>query len=376
MKLKNSLVAAAVVAICGGLPAQSWAESFEEKFTFSGFGTLGGVVTDEDDFDFRRDQQPDGASTSADAGVDSNIGVQVNFQANSWLSATVQGLAMRRDEHDMNMEIEWAFVKATPLPGLTLRAGRMAMPTFLVSDSRNVGYANTWLRAPNEVYGLAVVPRIDGGDVTYTREVGSVRLTGTMMAGSSEALAVGQHFNMRNILGGNLQLQKDAFTVRAGTVSGDVTVSPVQQDKYSFHGVGVSYDKGNVLAQAEYVQRRSSNFYNTVSADGWYTMGGYRFGAFTPYAIVAQTKPHTSTSEPPSPFGTLSGKQQTFSAGLRWDAMSFAAIKLQYDHVDADGTNGISFEQPGAPIVPGFPNSMFISVDTVNVISATIDFVF
>jgi hypothetical protein len=376
MKLKYPLVAAAVVAICGGLPAHSWAAGIEDKITFSGFGTFGGVVTNENDVDFRRDQQPDGANKTIDTGVDTNIGVQLNFQANSWLSATVQGLAMKRNEHEKEMQIEWAFVKATPLPGLTIRAGRMAMPTFLVSDSRNVGYANTWLRAPNEVYGLALVPRLEGGDVTYSKEVGSVRLTGTVLAGHAVANAVGQQYPMHDVLGGNLQVQKGAFTVRAGTISGDTEISPVEMDKYTFHGIGMSYDEGNVLAQAEYVQRRSDLYYNTASADGWYAMGGYRFGSITPYATLASTKPHTSDSKPPSLFGTISGKQQSFAVGMRWDATSFAALKFQVEHVDADDTNGISFTKGGPDIFPGLPNSMFISVGSVNVLSASVDFVF
>lgn len=373
MKLKHPLVAAAVVALCGGLPSQARA-GIEDKVTFSGFGTLGAVVTNDDDVNFRRDQQPDGANKTIDTGVDTNIGVQLSFQANSWLSATVQGLALKRYEHEKNMEIEWAFLKATPLPGLTLRAGRMAMPTFLVSDSRNVGYANTWLRAPNEVYGLALLPRIEGGDVTYTHELGSVRLTGTVTAGHSEANVVGQSISMKNVHGANLQLQTGPYTVRAGKVTADAR-APGIVDKYQFTGIGVSYDKDKVLAQAEYVQRRSDTFYNTVASDGWYAMGGYRFGALTPYAMASKTKPIHSDSEAFSPF-RLSGKQDTLAAGVRWDATSFAAIKFQVERVDADGTNGVSFTKPGPQIFPGLPNDMFVSVDSVNVYSATIDFVF
>jgi hypothetical protein len=376
MKAKYPLVAAAVVAVCSALPAQSWA-GIEDKVTFSGFGTFGGVVTNSDDAHFRRDQQPDGATTTIDTGVDTNIGVQLNVQANSWLSATVQGLAAKRTEHGKNMEIEWAFLKASPLAGLTIRAGRMAMPTFLVSDSRNVGYANTWLRAPNEVYGLTLLPRIEGGDVTYTREVGSVRLTGTVMAGQSQANVVGQSIAMKDVRGGNLQLQKGPFTVRAGKVEAEAQVEPGVTDIYEFTGVGVSYDKDAVLAQAEFVQRRSDNFYNTVAADGWYAMGGYRLGAFTPYAMVSKTTPKSSDSKVPSPFGThISNNQQTLAAGVRWDATSFAALKFQVERVDADGTNGISFAKPGSAIMPGLPNDIFLSVDSVNVFSATVDFVF
>ena len=374
MKSKFPLVTAAVVALCGGAVSNAWA-GVEDHVTFSGFGTLGGVVTNNDDVDFRRDQQPDGANKTIDTGVDTDVGVQLNVQATSWLSATVQGLALKRYEHDKNMEIEWAFLKATPLPGLSVRAGRMAMSTFLVSDSRNVGYANTWLRAPNEVYGLALLPRIEGGDVSYTKQVGETRLTGTFMAGHSEANVIGPTIPMKNVRGLNLQMELGAVTARAGRVTAHAE-APGIRDKYSFNSLGVSYDKDEVLAQAEYVQRRSDSFYNTVAADGWYAMGGYRFGSFTPYAIVARTTPKHSDSEPPSPIGTFSGKQNTLAAGIRWEATSFAAVKFQYDHVNADGTNGISFTKPGPSMVPGLPNLLFISVDTVNVFSATVDFVF
>jgi hypothetical protein len=374
IKAKYPLLVAAVAAICGGLPTQAHA-GLEEQVRFSGFGTLGGVVTNNDDVDFRRDQQPDGANKSIDTGVDTNVGIQLDLQATSWLSATVQGLAMKRYEHETNMEVEWAFLKATPLPGLTVRAGRMAMPTFLVSDSRNVGFANTWLRAPNEVYGLALLPRIEGGDVSYTKEVGSVRLTGTVQYGDSEANVVGQTIPVNNVVGVNFQVQKGPFTARAVMVTGDAEGAGIQ-DKYDFKGLGVSYDKDKIIAQAELVERGSDNYYNTVAADGWYVMGGYRFGAFTPYTILSSTKPKTSASEAPSFIGTLSGKQQTLALGARWDATPFAAVKLQFEHVDADGTNGISFTKPGPEMFPGIPNSMLISVDTVNVISATIDFVF
>jgi hypothetical protein len=373
-KVKYPLVVASVAAICGGLPVHAWA-GVEDQVRFSSFGTLGGVVTDTDEVDFRRDQQPDGANTSFETGVDTNIGVQIDIQANSWLSATVQGLAMKRYEHEMNMEVEWAFLKATPLPGLTLRAGRMAMPTFLVSDSRNVGFANTWLRAPNEVYGLALLPRIEGGDISYTKEVGSVRLTGTVQFGDSEANVVNQAIPVNNVIGANVQLQKGPFTARAVMVTGDAEGDGIQ-DKYDFKGIGFSYDKDKVIAQAEIVERGSDNYYNTVAADGWYVMGGYRFGSFTPYSILSSTKTKHSDSEAPSPIGTLSGNQKTLALGMRWDATPFAAVKLQVERVDADGTNGISFTQPGPEMFPGIPNSMLISVDTVNVVSATIDFVF
>ena len=80
MKLKDPLWTAAVVAICGGVSQESRA-GVEDHFTFSGFGTYGGVITDTDQADFRRDLQTDGADKSLDTGGDTNIGVQLNVQA-------------------------------------------------------------------------------------------------------------------------------------------------------------------------------------------------------------------------------------------------------------------------------------------------------
>ena len=41
---------------------------------------------------------------------------------------------------------EWAFLKWQALPSLYVRAGRMGAPFFMISDFRDVGYANTTVR--------------------------------------------------------------------------------------------------------------------------------------------------------------------------------------------------------------------------------------
>ena len=40
-------------------------------------------------------------------------------------------------------------------PSLSTRVGYLRAPTFMYSDSIFVGYANSWLRAPMEVYNLS-----------------------------------------------------------------------------------------------------------------------------------------------------------------------------------------------------------------------------
>ncbi len=53
-----------------------------------------------------------------------------------------------------------------------MRLGRLPLPVFLVSDFRQVGYANTWIRPPIEVYGQVPLDNVDGLDVLYNGERG------------------------------------------------------------------------------------------------------------------------------------------------------------------------------------------------------------
>ena len=376
MKTAGTLTAAALIAVCAGLPLQADA-GISDYVTFSGFGTLGAVTTNTDEAQFGRDRQLGGATKSVDFGVDSDLGLQLAVRANSWLSATVQGLFVKRDDKNPKLQPEWAFVKVGPVADLSLRVGRMALPTFVVSDSRNVGFANTWLRAPNEVYGLAMLRRMDGADLSYTHAFGQVRLSATVLAGDSEMRALGTDYDANKVRGANVQAEMGPVTVRAGRVVSDVYVSATQpSEPYKFTGYGISFDQDNVIAQAEYVQRRADYYYNLVAANGWYMMGGYRFGAFTPYAIYSSTQPLTSDAHLPIQlmYPLISYQQKTTALGLRWDAASFASVKFQVEHVNTDGTPGISFSSTDAP-APALRFAVPVS-KPVNVISAAVDFVF
>ena len=151
----------------------------------SGFGTLGAVQTSTNEAEFKQVNQSAGADKGGSAIVDSDFGMQLTATATPWLSATVQLLSIARGMPHLTNEFEWAYVKVKPMDGLTLRGGRMALPMFAISDSRNVGYANNWLRAPGEVYALALFSGLRGGDVTYTAPVGSTTLTASAMVGKT-----------------------------------------------------------------------------------------------------------------------------------------------------------------------------------------------
>ncbi len=329
-----------------------------DYLNFSGFGTLGLSRTNTDKTDFIRDAQLSGATKSVNANVDSNFGIQVTGTANPWLSATVQMLSMERNQSYMTTEAEWAFVKVKPLDGLTLRGGRMAMPMFAVSESRNVGYANTWLRPPGEVYGLAKIPRLDGADASYSVEMGSSTFTATALAGKGTFPRKGlADLLIDNARGLNLQWEADGIAVRLGQVRARVHTSVAGvDDQYKFTGAGLLIDRNNIVVQSEVVTRRSAYAQARVNANGWYTMGGYRFGTWVPYASYSATRPAATGKN------QISGPQNTKAIGARWDVLKSMDVKFQLERIDTKGTAGVSF-------IAAAPKP-------VTAASVTVDFVF
>lgn len=353
MKTKHTALAAALIG-CGAfaLPAQAqWAPDY----SISGFGTLGVVRTNTDQANYGRDRQSyGGANTNATADVDSNLGVQATVSANKWLSATAQVLTIKRQtEKHLTTEAEWGFVKVAPLDGLSVRGGRLSVPMFLISDSRNIGYANNWLRAPNEVYGLVSFRRLQGVDVTYQRAIGSTTLTVTALTGTSATKYATTNIKMKDVKGANIQLETEWATIRFGKVQAkyDTAAAP----SYSFTGLGFTMDHSNVFLQAEIVRKRAPAV-SFAEADGQYVMAGYRFASLLPYVYHATTKPKTVSAM------NTSGKQSTLALGLRWEAYKSAAVKLQLEHIDTKGTKGVSFSGP--------------VTSPVTAMSASVDFVF
>ena len=333
---------------------------------FSGFGTAGAVVTDTDEIRFHSStRQSHGAGTSPSLGVDSRLGLQANATFNETFSAVGQVLASRLDG-GATAQAEWLYGQANVAPWLKLRVGRMVLPVFLVSDSRNVGYAAHWVRAPSEVYGLYPASAFDGGQAEIRTGWRDTHVTLQASAGTSKvdvhAFGFSSTEDLNNLYSLNLLVEHGDWTFRLGDTEGRNTEFtgngfslPAFTD--SFRGAGIAYDNGRILAQAEYVIRRTSND-GGLDMDGYYVTAGFRHGAWTPYATYSHYDPKG---------GLLFGQSstRTFAAGLRWDAGRNVAVKAQ---VESTQNNGLNFVNPSPESVPG--------AQKVNMFTLLVDFVF
>ena len=386
-------------------------------FSFSGFGTLGVVHSSESKADFTSSTaKPNGAGHSHawSADVDSRIGAQVTANFTRQISAVVQVISEQRYDNSYTPTFEWANIKYAFTPDISIRAGRIVLPVFLVSDYRKVGYANPWVRPPVEVYGLVPVSNSDGVDASYRVHVGDFTHTVQGAYGKSEPKfpAGFGTAKAKRAWGISYTGEYGAATVHSTYYRANLTLDsfeplfdgfrqfgqfgpegPALADKYdtnnkpfAFIGIGGTYDPGRWFVMGEWGATDSHSVLGKRSA--WYASGGYRLGKFTPYLTYAQAKADSNTSDPgltlsalPPPLaGPAAGLnaglnailgsvpvQKTISIGARWDFAKNTALKLQFDHtrLGAGSPGTLSNIQPG-----------FELGGKVNVFSAAVDFVF
>jgi hypothetical protein len=404
MKL-NPVQATVVAAACAlvGVNAHAQATSWDPSWSFSGFGTAAYVQTNTDLGLLAGPGQPGGASNNGTFGVDSKIGAQLSGKANAVFSGTVQVLSQRNGDGNFKPSVDWAFAKAQVTPELAVRIGRIGSPLFAVSDFRNVGYSNLWVRPPLDVYGQVSFSHFDGADAIYQASVGGAALTAQVLYGNTDTVNGGSPVHVRHQTGLNLTAEfDDGITLRVGRVQGKLSVDnaalthlvtvigstpfaavgdeiSATDKSASFTGIGVALDHDNWVGGVEYTKRKTSSYVSSTT--GWAATGGYRIGKFTPFAVVSRLKVDSSNVDNTIPgsvpqLAPLSAavnglianqevSQKTTSAGLRWDAWRNIDVKAQYDRVTPDGDRGL-FNN----VKPGFGST------AVNVYSVAVDFVF
>ncbi|MBY0238875.1 MAG: hypothetical protein K2X55_06145, partial [Burkholderiaceae bacterium] len=372
--MKKHLMAASLLAAFSVMQAQAGALDSGD-FTVSGFGTLGVAQTDTDTAQFARYNQAAGVKDAPRIGLDSNLGLQATYQFNDMLSATAQVLTRKNTSQQFTTDLTWAFVKVKVTDELSARVGRVVLPAFTISDYQNVGYANTMIRPPIEMYGQEPIENIDGVDANWQHAFGDVNVTAQAFAGVS----AGKLFVPT---GGGLVAKYRApafgfaasaeygpFTARLGHLRAKLTsheITPVNSlitalnglgyaqlgrdialdnKRITFTSVGLNMDWNNIVLQTEYAQKRAHEPVFASGSNSWYAMGGYRVGKFLPYVGHASLRGVSPTVQVPAGLAAvpplragvaallLATEQDTTLAGLRWDFARALALKVQVDRV-------------------------------------------
>lgn len=128
------------------------------ELQLSGFGTLGGAVSDQD-FAYLRNITDDGTLNR-----DSLIGFQMDGQITPAWGVTIQAKAFPSDhrENGWDPKLTWAFLSWRPTNDLLLRAGKLRVPLMLYSANSDVGTTYPFARLPVDAYSVFPVTDVSG----------------------------------------------------------------------------------------------------------------------------------------------------------------------------------------------------------------------
>ena len=404
--MKQKLLAAAILGALSLSQAQA-ATLGNDDLTISGFGTLAAAKSNTEDARFTRANQREGTAGTNTFGLDSNLGLQATYTINDRLSATTQILSRKTTGNSFSTELAWAFIKYKVTDEFSVRVGRVVVPSFLISDYQNVGYANTMMRPPIEMYGQNIIENADGMDVNWQHSFGETNVTAQAVVG----IARGKSYVGSNNTEPRYQAGTTGFAISAehgpvtlrlahvqakmkspeATIIRSLTdtiaavgfpqlgadISIAEPKRIAFTSVGLLADWNNIVVQAEYGMRRAKEPVYLTDTDGWYTMVGYRFGKILPYYSHAKYEGKGSTITPPAALARIpalnnavkgllaGGEQSSDTVGVRWDFAKSAALKVQVDRVKGGSSNGFLRDVTVAGRGKG-----------VTVVAAGVDFVF
>ena len=386
-------------------------------FTLKGFGTLGASGTDNDSLKFRRDiKQGRGVDSGWGIDTDSRLGLQVDADFNNAWHATVQWVARNSTGDFVEQNLDWAFLRWRPRDDLDIRAGRMGFDVFMLSEYRDVGYAYPWIRPPHEFYAGLPVYHFDGMDIAKKFAVGEGQLTVKVFGGYSfNQVPIGlsaQTDQSYTLAGAKLAYEQGNWSARIGYnyALNNLGLSPLQplmnalndpalsvvwpdaselagkmatKDKaVHFSSIGLAYDDGLWLAQAEgsYIHSELSVYSSVASG---YLSVGRRVGKVTLYSLLGISETltdRTNVSTPLAPIPALSElrnatdlaintngvDEKSVSLGLRWDVTENIDLKTQWSHYWLGNNGSALWLRPATDV----------AADTVNVWSVGMDFIF
>lgn len=290
---------------------------------FRGFGSIAGAKTGTDRAEYRLDLlQGKGADSDIDWGLHSNLGAQIRADFSDQFSVTGQAVAKRRADDDMDPDLEWLYASYRPASWFDLRAGRLVMPEFLISDYRSVGYAQPTIGPPSTIYVYGSITQFEGAQILNKLPVGDGVLTLQTSAGSAEHDfyfgGFDFKFEMENILGLAMTYERGNWMLRASNLNGDVEAGPGGPTEAKFKAIGAQYDNGKLFATLESIDR-------VDVAKAHYLMFGYRFGKWQPTV--------TYTDSAISNFFGPDIDSETTAFTLRYDMTANTAVKAQWEEV-------------------------------------------
>lgn len=398
------------------------ADDLGDWVKFDGFGTIGAFKGNNANAGVRVDSRQSTASQNEwRFDGDTQASLQATFNPQGKLKAVLQLISKKDIKSSTKPTVEWAYVSYPIASDFDFKLGRTVAPVFLMSDYRNLAYAQTTVRPQSEVYNINAITYQDGMTGRWDKKVGSGNLQIEGFFGKTTVSNAVGEVKLDRVKGFSVKYADGSWAVRTGyskynaafnapTVAATIkgltalpaavctncsTVVPavanINDMTAAITTVGASYDDGEWIAQAEWA-KRTGNSVIIAAVSGWNVLGAYRYGDFTPY--IGAGKYTTDAANPglqAGPFAPAALKVQlnylnasfigvgradhdTLTLGTRWDFAKNVALKLQYEKIK------MAYPSVGASSYVSYPTGLLGKPNgfdgRVSLVTVNLDFVF
>ncbi|WOT05061.1 porin [Shewanella youngdeokensis] len=283
---------------------------------------------------------------------DTLFGLQLDANIFDGLKASAQVVKRTQDDWS-DPELEWAYL-SYEFNDFEVRAGRLRLPVFMISEFYFVGQAYVWARPPVEVYDAILgTTSYDGVSFAWNYELSDeLLLTVSPYYGFERTtkVALGStifHFESDYTTGIYLDLTGFNYRIHAGFLQSKYILLPATKpDKLSVYTVGAEYsmDAWQFMAEVEYDDLQTN----------WYASVAYAFDGFTPYIVYGESHDLRES--------------KGVTVGARYDVTPAISVNAEYQTLTSeDPFNRAQFVAP--PIYFG-------EKEDVDLFSITINFVF
>lgn len=311
----------------------------------------------------------------------SRAGLTLNKRFDAHWDFTLQFLAKPDVDGELSPRVDIFQVTWNPISDLSVRAGRVRLPLWMISEYYEVGALIPWIRPPDEVYASMPLEELNGISANYKLRYGEYSSEIDFYTGASNMITDGASSirgKLNNAVGTSLFLGYKFLSLRASYLRGTFTakvftdvisnsstpgtsiVTNTRTDlnigSTDFISVGVKSEYKKSLIMSEYAKWESSSDILKEN-QAYYILGGYYF--FNKKVLLNYTFSQLTKVE--SGIAFYSGRQKSKTLGLNYHINPNIVLKLQNKAITPDGVTFFS-SNPGP--------------QDVNIYEAAVDIVF
>ncbi|MGS2721671.1 porin [Paraglaciecola aestuariivivens] len=341
----------------------------QAEIRINGFANFIGGITSSDETLY-------GYDDSISFSEESLFAIQVSGDINDKMTATGQIVA--KGNQDYQADFEWAYISYQATDNLSISAGRLRVPLFRYSSSKDVGYSYHWVNAPRSVYDVAF-NNLEGlrldynnytGDWEYGLQLGIGTINSSIDISDGQGGVTPVDLNTEDSAILTAEATYDWFKIRAVAGRGTTYFTPaalevtfaqlpaniadllrIDGDTGTFYGLGLEVDQFDWFVSAEVTEVNIEESFSPKDT-AYYVTAGLRSGKFTPsmtYEVFdgdADIRFLDQVAALPAPFqgpvgAAVTGVQQAFASkynimtlGLRYDMDTNVALKADLSKYD------------------------------------------